>query len=92
LRQCRLEAGLDVLGVNEANRQPVRQRIEKSLHRLGAAQRCRQQPDFRRRLARNRLGSQQRPWQLQAFRSFFICAQPFETRTNDPGRVTYETF
>ena len=77
LRQVLLEAGVDVLGIEEADRQAAGQGVEKCLHRRRAAERGRQQPHLAGRFAGLQRHRREVAGNLQARRTLLVeqCAE-----------------
>ncbi|MNC31266.1 hypothetical protein D3C75_795810 [compost metagenome] len=91
LRQALLERGIDVLGIDQAQRQAAGQGIEKLLDRLRTTQRSGQQPDLAGRLANRQPGTAQRVRQIEAGRTLGLVEQHLQARADRPGRIADQT-
>ena len=87
LRQAGLEAGIDMLGIDETDRQAARQRIEELLDRRRATHGGRQQPHLARRLTGRQRHVGERLRQFQTRRPRGVGEQRFEAAANALGRV-----
>ena len=87
LGQRRLEGSIDVLGVDETDRQAAGQRVEEFLHRRRAAEGGRQQPDLLGWLTGRQRRASQRGGQFQAAGPLRLGQQRLQTRADGLGRI-----
>ncbi len=90
LGQRRLEARLDMLGVDEAHRQPAGQGIQKGLHRLRPAQRGCQQPDLMCRFSGTQRGIGQHCRQRQSLRTLPFALQHVQPWPDGTRRIAHQ--
>ncbi|MCX4198562.1 hypothetical protein OMR07_26260 [Methylobacterium organophilum] len=90
LGQRRLEAGLDVLGIDETHRQPARQSVEKRLHCLRPTKRGSQQPDLSCWLAymQRRIGEHRR--QRQSLEPLPVALQHTQAWSHRTRRIPHQ--